>query len=80
MLDKEIRSTNTTFQHVYSPSLSITLEHGTDPVSVRPYRYPQSQKTEIESLNTDLLHAGIMQPSYSAFSEPVLLVKKKDDS
>lgn len=56
------------------------LKHGTNPLSVRPYRYPQSQKDEIERLVHDMLGAGIIQTSHSAFSSPNLLVKKKDAS
>ncbi|XP_074347660.1 uncharacterized protein LOC141686530 [Apium graveolens] len=58
----------------------ITLKEGTDPVSVRPYRYSQAQKNEIEALVWDMLHAGIIQPSNSPFSSPVILVKKKNGS
>ena len=56
---------------------AIALKKGTDPISLRPYRYPQGQKSEIESLITDMLTQGIIQPSQSPFSSPVLLVKKK---
>ena len=59
---------------------AIVLKEGTDPISRRPYRYPQGQKNEIESLIADMLTAGIIQPSRSPFSSPVLLVKKKDGS
>lgn len=59
---------------------AITLRTGSDPVSVRPYRYPQIQKDEIERLIRDMLDAGIIAPSTSPFSSPVLLVKKKDGS
>ena len=56
------------------------LKDGSDPVSVRPYRYPQSQNDEIERLIQEMLAAGIIRPSTSPFSSPVLLVKKKDGS
>lgn len=56
---------------------SITLKEGSDPIGVRPYRYPQSQKDEIERLIQEMLAAGIIKPSTSPFSSPVLLVKKK---
>ncbi|KAL6185000.1 hypothetical protein ACLB2K_041135 [Fragaria x ananassa] len=58
----------------------IILAPGTPPISVRPYRYPYSQKSEIEKIITDLLQNRVIRPSISHFSSPVLLVKKKDGS
>ncbi|CAM8999727.1 unnamed protein product [Rhodiola kirilowii] len=57
---------------------SIPLLTGSNPVNVRPYRYPHYQKAEMESMIRDMLAEGIIQPSRSPFSSPILLVKKKD--
>jgi hypothetical protein len=57
----------------------INLKHS-QPISVRPYRYPYFQKAEIEKLIQDLLHSGVIRPSQSPFSAPVLLVRKADGS
>jgi hypothetical protein len=56
----------------------IHLLPGTAPVVVRPYRYPQLLKDEVERQCADMLAQGIIRPSTSPFSSPVLLVKKAD--
>ena len=53
---------------------------GTDPVAVRPCRYPQLQKDELERQCAAMLAQGIIRPSTSPFSAPVLLVRKADKS
>lgn len=58
----------------------IILKDGTQPISVRPYRYPFHQKAEIEKILQDLLKSGVVTPSQSPFSSPVLLVIKADGS
>jgi predicted aspartyl protease len=58
----------------------IHLLPRTTPVAVRPYRYPQLQKDELERQCSAMLAQGIIWSSTSPFSAPVLLVKKADDS
>jgi len=57
----------------------IHLLPDTAPVAVRPYHYPQLLKDEIECQCQEMLQQGIIRPSTSVFSSPVL-VRKKDDS
>ena len=59
---------------------SIPLLPSTSAMNVYPYRYLYYQKLEIKRLTREMLADGIIWPSNSLFSSPVLLVKKKDGS
>lgn len=59
---------------------SIPLVQGASPVAIRQYRYAPKMKDEIERQVSDMLQSGFIRPSTSAFSSPVLLVRKKDGS
>lgn len=56
----------------------IPLQEGSNPDSIRPYKYPAMQKTIIEELVEEMLQKGLIQTSSSPFASPVVLVKKKD--
>nr|KYP33244.1 hypothetical protein KK1_045917 [Cajanus cajan] len=56
----------------------IPLIASSNPVNIKPYRYPHSQKDTMTSLISPMLHDGIIKPNTSLFSSLVLLVKKKD--
>lgn len=56
----------------------IHLTPNSEPVNLKPYRYPHFQKEAMAKLIADMLKEGIIRPSTSPYSSPVLLVKKKD--
>lgn len=57
---------------------SIPLLEGSNPIKVKPYMYPHNQKDQINKMVSEMLADGIIHPSTSPLSSPVLLVKKKD--
>jgi hypothetical protein len=56
----------------------IILKPDATPVAVRLYRYPAAHKDELERQCVAMIEQGIVRHSDSAFSSPVLLVKKPD--
>jgi hypothetical protein len=59
---------------------TIPLLPGAPPVAVRQYCYKPAMKNEIEKQVQELLQSGMVRPSTSPYSSPVLLVYKKDDT
>lgn len=58
----------------------IILHPRAGPVKVWPYHYPYHYKDEIAKLVDSMLFEGIIQPSRSPFSSPLILVRKHDGS
>ena len=58
----------------------IPLKEENVTVNIRPYRYPPAQKDTIETMVKELLDSGVIRPSNSPFSSPIVMVKKKDGS
>ena len=59
---------------------TIPLIAGSQPVKLKPYRYPSLQKNELERMVSEMLQTGIIRDSTSPFASPVVMVKKKDGS
>lgn len=57
----------------------IPLYTDSKPVNIKPYRIPESQKDEVKGQVKKLLDDGIISPSRSPWSSPILIVPKKDD-
>lgn len=58
----------------------IRLLPDTEAVAMHLYQYAHAQKTELERQCNDMLRQGVIKHSSSAFSSPVLLVTKADNS
>ncbi len=58
----------------------IHLEPGTRPIKSRAYRVGYKQRKVIEEQIEDMLNKGIIRPSTSPWSSPVVLVNKGDGS
>jgi hypothetical protein len=58
----------------------IHLIPGSVPPNIRAYRYPFDQNSEIECMFEDMLEVGIIRPSQSSYSAPVVMVLNKEGS
>ena len=75
------------YQDVFqkNPGRTTLIEHriktgAAHPVRLPPYRLPQAYRDTVKSELQDMLSAGIIEPSTSEWSAPIVLVKKKDGS
>ncbi|GKA65822.1 reverse transcriptase, partial [Tanacetum coccineum] len=55
----------------------IPLLEGTNPINIRPYRHPPTQKEAIESMVQELLDTRVIRKSHSPFASPIVMVKKR---
>nr|GFA11056.1 WD40/YVTN repeat-like-containing domain, ancestral coatomer element 1, Sec16/Sec31 [Tanacetum cinerariifolium] len=53
----------------------IVLKKGTEPIFSKPYRHPPAQKDAFDIMVKELLESGVIRPSQSPFSSPVVMVK-----
>ena len=73
-------STGVATSRVTTGQLEIRLVDPSRIVQRRPYRLGVDEKAIVRAKVQELLDAGVIRPSCSPFSSPVLLVKKKDQS
>jgi len=59
---------------------TINVEPGTEPINTRPYRLPETQKSEVSKEVTKLLRDGIIEESISPWNSPILVIPKKLDA
>ena len=48
--------------------------------NIRPFHHPFSPKNEIEKMVQELLNVGVIHPSTSPYSSPVVMVPNKEGS
>ncbi|RDX99902.1 hypothetical protein CR513_16981, partial [Mucuna pruriens] len=58
---------------------AIVIKERSQIPNIRPYRYPHNHKDAIEKFVHDMME-GLIRPSISSYSSPLILVKKKDGS
>ncbi|XP_053400680.1 uncharacterized protein LOC128557380 [Mercenaria mercenaria] len=68
-----------------SPGTTNLVEHKvelttTEPVRVKQYPIPYAKRNEVNQEVQHMLKAGIIEPATSAYSSPIVMVKKKDNT
>jgi len=58
----------------------IRIDPGVEPVNVKPYRLPETQKQEVQRQAEELRRGGIITESRSTWNSPLLIVPKKADA
>ena len=58
-------------------SITLTTE---EPIHSKPYSLPHAMKKEVEKELDDMLQLGIIEPSTSSYSLPIVVVRKPDGS
>jgi hypothetical protein len=88
---KQVEKTCAAYQNVFNlPSKMLTsttdirheirIQPGVEPVNVKPYRLPETQKQEVRRQVEELRSGGIITESNSPWNSPLLVVQKKADA
>ena len=62
------------------PDIQVRIHTDGPPIKRRPYRLPLSKRQALEKKMEELIEQGVIVPSSSPWSSPVVLVEKKDNS
>ena len=87
----QIREILVIYQHVFSRTSSdvgstdliqhsIPLLPNSDPIHHAPRRSRRERAAEVEKQVDDLVAKNLIEPAFSNWSSPIVLVKKKDDN
>lgn len=83
----ELQKTLLPFTSIFSdvPGLTDLVEHRIETpegrhIRIRPYRIPAARKTDIKREVTEMLKLGVIRPSQSCWSSPIVMIPKPDGS
>ena len=88
LMDKDtIKQCVMEYQHIFAakgeslgchPDIAVRIITQGPPIKRRPYRIPFKKRAALDAMIDDYLQQGIIVPSSSPWSSPVVLVEKKD--